>query len=678
MKGAANGSFVSKNTDIGSRIPKLFGKASRKQPLNGLNASEPLRGNDEQPINGFGTNEPIGNGNINNSSINDNIINDVINGTNGTLDCFENDVKFDVIVTMDTDGSDNDSNGMPKCLTEKFQHRSGTTSSTDGDTADLSGVPVPNGDPNGIPQFLTEKFRHSSGNMSSTDGDSADFNGVVSPNGDPNGMPQYLTEKFRHRSGTMGSTDGETVDFNGVEIPNGDPIGVDNKIGIPYFFMEKIRHRSGGTVTDANGDLSEDVGSDGVVVVDIGGVGENKQVALRKRNTSGSNGVDNNNIMSFNGKPTEAINYNDRNVEKNVETTNRKSKLPTLPRTSFGRRLENRFSSGDSFERPRKFVTKNHHDDNYNDYDAEDELDVTSHKPGQGQKVKVSSHVNGVVNGDHQNGEINYETCIDLDLDGGQTRLDQNKEKAEYEEEENVKEFSREKIKNTNRSPNRSGLKPLMMHRGEVMSKGCQQDTLTKSEQWCNNVQANYDTSGTRGQRAQGRTDCCVAEKQQNAFKGNLTDAYNQNGVLVGAENGKDEETGEADAHHPPVGNGPSCHKLVENHQQSQTQCVQRSRVSVPHGRLENSSNSQNSVHSDRLLPTGTANEKENLDDVQNLENLEAEFMKALDAMDPPEPDVVDTGSTCISQDEVSSFQSQYCRASALRPSRVAFSQKVK
>ena len=352
MNGAANGSLVSKNTGIGSRIPKLFGKASRKQPLNGLNASEPLRGSDEQPINGFETNQPIGNGNTINSPINDNIINDVINGTNGTSDYFENDVKFDVIVTMDTDGSDNDSNGMPRCLMEKFRHRSGTTSSTDGDTADLSGVHSPNDDPNGMPQYLTEKFRHSSGNMSSTDGDTADFNGVHSPNGDPNGMPQYLTEKFRHRSGTMGSTDGETVDLNGVDVPNGDPIGVDNKIGIPDFFMEKIRHRSGGTVTDANGDLSEDVGSDGVVVVDIGGVGENKKVALRKRNTSGSNGVDNNNIMSLNGKPTETTNYNDRNVEKNVETTNRKSKLPTLPRTSFVRRLENRFSSGDSFERP--------------------------------------------------------------------------------------------------------------------------------------------------------------------------------------------------------------------------------------------------------------------------------------------------------------------------------------
>ena len=237
--------------------------------------------------------------------------------------------------------------------------------------------------------------------------------------------------------------------------------------------------------------------------------------------------------------------------------------------------------------------------------------------------------------------------------------------------------MNREKIKNTNRSPNRGGLKPLKMHRSEVMSNGCQRDTVTKSEQWCYNVQANYDTSGTLGQRAQGRADCCVAEKQQNAFKGNLTDAYNQNGVLVGAENGKDEETGEADARHPPVGNGPSCHKLVENHQQSQTQCVQRSRVSVPHGQLENSSNSQNSVHSDRLLPTGTTNEKENLDDVQNLENLEAEFMKALDAMDPPEPDVVDTESTCINQDEVSSFQSEYCRSSALRLSRVTDPQKV-
>ena len=631
---------------------------------------------------------------------------------------------------MDTDGSDNDSNGMPRCLMEKFRHRSGTTSSTDGNSADFNGIHSPNDDPNGMPQYLTEKFRHSSGNMSSTDGDSADFNGVHSPNGDPNGMPQYLTEKFRHRSGTMGSTDGETVDLNGVHVRNGDPIGVDNKIGIPNFFMEKIRHRSGGTVTDANGDLSEDVGSDGVVVVDIGSVGENKKVALRKRNTSGSNGVDNNNIMSLNGKPTETTNNNDRNVEKNVEMTNRKSKLPTLPRTSFVRRLENRFSSGDSFEctnaerqndeevngtiiyaddmritrnkspeskipismvtnpvskvttkSPRKFVTKNHHDDNYNDYDAEDELNVTTHKLGQGQKAKIISHVNGVVNGDQQNGEINYETYVDLDLNGDQARLDQNKEKAEYEEEENVKELSREKIKNTNRSLNRSGLKPLMMHRGEVMSKGCQRDTVTKSEQWCNSVQANYDTSGTRGQRAQGRADCCVAEKQQNAFKGNLTDAYNKNDApyaVVDPGNGKDEETGEADAHRPPVGNGPSCHKLVENHQHSQTQCVQRSRVSVPHGQLENSSNSQNSVHSDRLLPTGTANEKENLDDVQNLENLEAEFMKALDAMDPPEPDVVDTGSRCINQEEVSSFQSQYCRASALRPSRMAFSQKVK
>ena len=478
MNGAANGSLVSKNTGIGSRIPKLFGKTSRKEPLNGLNASEPLQGSDKQPINGFETNQPIGNVNTTNSSINDNIINEVINGTNGTSDCFENDVKFDVIVTMDTDGSDNDSNGMPRCLMEKFQHRSGTTSSTDGDTADLSGVHSPNDDPNGMPQYLTEKFRHSSGNMSSIDGDSADFNGVHSPNGDPNGMPQYLTEKFQHRSGTMGSTDGETVDFNGVHVRNGDPIDVDNKIGIPNFFMEKIRHRSGGTVTDANGDLSEDVGSDGVVVVDVGGVGDNKKVALRKRNISGSNGVDNNNIMLSNGKPTETMNYNDRNVEKNNETTNRKSKLPTLPRTSFVRRLENRFSSGDSFEgpnaerqngvqgedvngtkiytddvrktrnkspeskipvslvtnsvskatikSPRKFVTRNHYDDDKdNDYDAEDELDVTSHKPGQGQKAKVISHVNGVVNGDQQDGEMNYETYVDLD--GDQDRLDQNK-----------------------------------------------------------------------------------------------------------------------------------------------------------------------------------------------------------------------------------------------------------
>ena len=168
---------------------------------------------------------------------------------------------------------------------------------------------------------------------------------------------------------------------------------------------------------------------------------------------------------------------------------------------------------------------------------------------------------------------------IDLDLDGDQARLDQNKENAEYEkDEENAKELNREKIKNTNRSPNRSGLKPLMMHRGEVMSNGCQHETVTKSEQWCNNVQANYDASGTRGQRAQGRADCCVAEKQQNAFKGNLTDTYKGNGALyavVGAGNGKDEETGEADAHQLPVGNGPSCHKLVENHQ-IQSQCVQR------------------------------------------------------------------------------------------------------
>ena len=669
MNGAVNGSLVSKNTGIGSRIPKLFGKASRKQPLNGINASEPLRGSDEQPINGFGTNEPIGNGNKTNSLIKANIINDVINGTNGTSDYFENDVKFDVIVTMDTDGSDNDSNGMPRCLTEKFRHRSGTTSNTDGDTADLSGVYSPNDDPNGMPQYLTEKFRHSSGNMSSTDGDSADFNGVHSPNGDPNGMPQYLTEKFRHRSGTMGSTDGDTVDLNGVDVPNADPIGVDNKIGILDFFMEKIRHRSGGTVTDANGDLSEDVGSDGVVVVDIGGVGENKKVALRKRNTSGSNGVDNNNIMSLNGKPTETTNYNDRNVEKNVETTNRKSKLPTLPRTSFVRRLENRFSSGDSFERlnaerqngvqgedvngikmyaddvrktrnkspeckrpvslvtnsvskvttksPRKFVTKNHHDDSYNDYDAEDELDVTSHKPGQGQKAKVSSHVNGVVNGNQKNGEMNYETYGDLD--GDQARLDQNRENAKYEkDEEKAKGLNREKIKNTNRSPNISGLKPVMMHRGEMMSNGCQHETVTKSEQWCNNVQANYDASGTRGQRAQGRADCCVAEKQQNAFKGNLTDTYKGNGALyavVGAGNGKDEKTGEFDAIQLPVGNGPSCHKLVENHQ-IQSQCVQRPGTSAPYGELENSSYSQNSVHSDRLLPTGTTNE------IENLENL--------------------------------------------------------
>ena len=571
MNGATNGSLVSKNIGMASRIPKLFGKAARKQPPDGLNGSEPLGGSDDQPINGYETDQPIGNGNRTNSPIGDNVNFDVINGTNGTSDWSENEVKFDVIVTMDTDGSDNDSNGMPRCLTEKFRHRSGTTSSTDGETADLSGVHPPNGDHNGMPEYLTEKFRHRSGTMSSTDGETVDLNDVHPPDGDPNG------------------TDRDTADISGVHVPNGGPIGVGNKIEIPKFFMEKIRHRSGGTVTDANGDLSEDVGSDGVVVVDIGSVGENKKVALRKRNTSGSTGVDNNNIMSLNGKPTETMNNNDRNDKKNVETTNRKSKLPTLPRTSFVRRLENRFSSGDSFERPnterqngvhegdangtkvydddvrrtrnkspeskipvskvtnpvskattksprksptvhvqqfsyfeRKFVTRNHHgDDKDNDYDAEDELDMTSHK-GQGQEVKVISNVN-FVNGGQQNGEINYESYIDLDLDGDQGRLDPNEEMVECKEEENAKELNGEEIKNTNRSANRSGLKPLMMHRGEVTSKGCQRNTLTKSEQWCNNnVQANCDASGTRVNRLRPCRDCVGGETEcvQGTFNG--------------------------------------------------------------------------------------------------------------------------------------------------------------
>ena len=101
---------------------------------------------------------------------------------------------------------------------------------------------------------------------------------------------------------------------------------------------------------------------------------------------------------------------------------------------------------------------------------------------------------------------------------------------------------------------------------------------------------------------------------------------------------------------------------------------------------MENSSYSQNSVHSDRLLPTGTTNEIENLDDVvQNLENLEAEFMKSnqnLDAsLDPgSEQDVVDkdSGNTCINQHEVSSVQSEYCRTSALRSSRVVCHKRLK
>ena len=628
---------------MGSKIPKLFGKASKKPPPDGRKSSKPPEGSDDQPINGYETrHHPIRNGKTTNEPIDDNITNDVIHRTNGTSEYGENDIKFDVIIAMDTDGSDNDSNGMPWCLTEKFRHRSGTMSSTDGETPDLNGVHASNGDPNGV-----------------------DTN---------NGMPHYLREKFRQRSGTTSSTDEETVDLNGVLTPNGnangvhstngDPNGVDHNNVMPMFFMEKIRHRSGGTVTDDNGDLSEDVGFDGVVAVDIGGVGENKKVLLRKRNTSGTNGVDI--VERLDGKPTETTNNNDENVEKNVGTTNRKSKLPTLPRTSFARRMANRLSSDESVESPdadrnnaehhngvegrdinetnigiedvrrtrnkspeskipvsmvtksprksstvhvqqysyfeRKFVTRNDLDDNDNDYDAEDELDLTSHKSGQ--KVKVISNLNGV-NGDQQNGEI---------------------------------QLNGQKIRDPDTSP-RGGLKPLMMYKGEAMSNGCQEVAVIKSEQWCNG-EANYVTSGTEGQQAQGLTDC-VAETQ-NTFNGTLTEDSAEIGENI----------------HLPVSNGLNHHKLVEN--SSQSQRVQKFETDE----LRHSPNSQNSVHSNSV----TVSDKEDLD---NLENLESEFMKALDAMVQPEPDVMDTGNTCFNQDEVSLVQSESCRRNIVWSSTV-------
>ena len=664
MNGAANGSLASdKNTVMVSRIPTLFGKASKKQPLNGRNSSIPPEGSDDQPINGYETNHhPMKKGNTTNEPMDDNISNDVINGTNGVSECGEKDIKFDVIVTMDTDGSDNDSNGMPWCLAEKFRHRSGTMSSTDGETPALNGVHVSNGDPNGVdtnngmPEYLKEKFRHRSGTMSSTDGETVDLNGIHTPNGEPNGvgtnngMPEYLTEKFRHRNGTMSSTDGETVDFNGVSTPNGDPKGVDHNNVMPMFLMEKIRHRSGGTVTDDNGDLSENVGFDGVVAVDIGGVGENKKVLLRKRNTSGTNGVDI--VERLDGKPTETTNNNDENVEKNVGTTNRKSKLPTVTKTSFVRRLANRLSSDERVESPddderrarnkspeskipvsmvtkstrksptvhvqqysyfeRKFVTRNDPDDNDNDYDAEDELDLTFHKSGQ--KVKAISNLNGV-NGNQQNGEI---------------------------------QLTGQKIKDTHPP---GGLKLLMMHKGEAMNNGCQQEAVIKSEQWCNG-EANYNTSGTGSQQAQGRTDC-VAEKQ-NAFNGIVTDAYKQEDTLY-AMDGNEKGQGENVHHPPPFSNCLSHHKLVKNH--SQSQCVQKFETDE----LKQSPDSQNNVHSN----SSTTSDKEDLD---NLENLESEFMKALDAFVPLEPDVMGTGSVmgtgnpCLNQNEVSSVQSKPCR----------------
>ena len=309
MNGTANGALDSGETrerksSIGSKIPTLQGKVPRKPPPEGYSArKQPTGGKDttHQPINtDISQYEPIRsdiilNGNGTKVQPKENgVRNELANGFHDR----KNDVNNEINIAMDTECNDDvTTHGIPQC-------------------------------------FMT---------------------------------------KIRRRSGTLNNSDGESIDLSCVERTdtfNAELNGVDNQHGIPRCFMEKIRHRSGGTVPDANGNLTENgdlngvetihTTSDdlsGVVLFDIRGVDENNRNSgiVKDRKLSEIIVIDTNGVLSngtvhlehvANGNKESTDDEKQTNeIRKKKKVTKRKSKLPTIPKTSYVKKFGKRVSS---------------------------------------------------------------------------------------------------------------------------------------------------------------------------------------------------------------------------------------------------------------------------------------------------------------------------------------------
>ena len=601
MNGTANGKLDSKEkserkSSVGSRIPKLHGKTPRKPPPEGTSGrNQPIEDDNStcQSINGSNPKfQPVGDNDTKHEPKENGFTNHRFNESNGMLHSSNNDSTNDVTITVDTECSDDvNAHGIPRCFMKKIRHRSGSLITSDGETIDLNCV--------------------------------------------------------------------ESTDIHNNNIDS--PKGVENTPGIPRCFMEKIRHRSGGTTSDSNGDLSENDELNGVVFVDIEGVDDDNGNGLQKKGEKSDivvvdkNGVHSNGTVTLEHSTTEfnaiegetLTTQNKTKEDENVDKkTNRKSKLPTIPKTFVVRRLEKRLSSSDSIDT--------------------ESAGCSNQRSGTG-----TAGYNNQLNGNHED-ENKKAKCLESKIPVSRATSSVTKTTSAKSKNKNSATslpigHDLNRLTDRNGPWDENGLEEgndVRRNRGDSVSDDCHKNTVTKGQQ----LPTHYHTSGPDGHippsdvNESGRTtkDKQRAKKTNKQNDDQKTSVSKQNGKMSENTSGSLEI---CNNHQLNSSSGSSFHKMVEKPELEMSSLGEDviGDNMVQNGISgENESGSQNNediYESDRTQSsmsdesnkcerplegaTSVSNVALHLTELknsrENLRNLEANFLRSLNQLDQEE-----------------------------------------